>query len=346
LQDFSFIFDRKPNLMSLRVIEITLPAEKKKTILQIAERHKALDTWWTPKNEEVLRTFSILVDRGMHQETLDSLHLHLKDIENWRAVLIPIEGTIPEIEKNSEQPRNKKKFAWRKSLSREELFQEITKGAEGDVIYYAMVILSTIVAAVGLIQDNVAVVIAAMVIAPLLGPNLALAFGGALGNKPLIFNALKTCIGGLGMAVTLSIFIGFFLPVDIQSEQLSSRTIVDYAGIALALASGAAAVLSMATGVSSALVGVMVSVALLPPAAAFGIYLGLGQSYNALQTGILLLTNIVCVGLASQIVLLVMGIRPRTFLEKKEANQSAIVHTSVWIILLILICIVIYFTGS
>lgn len=333
--------------MSLRVIEVTLPAEKKKTILQIAERHEALDTWWTPKNEDGLRTFSILVDRGMQQETLDSLQLHLKDSPSeWRAILLPVEATIPEIEHQTEKSESKRKFAWRKSLSREELYQEITNGAEGDVIYYAMVILSTIVAAVGLIQDNVAVVIAAMVIAPLLAPNLALAFGGALGNKSLIFNALKTCLGGLVMAIIPSIFIGYFLPVDLQSEQLSSRTILDFAGVALALASGAAAVLSMATGVSSALVGVMVSVALLPPAAAFGIYIGLNQMQNALHTGTLLLTNIVCVGLASQIVLFIMGIRPRTFLEKKAANQSTLVHTSVWITLLMLISVLIYFTGN
>jgi uncharacterized hydrophobic protein (TIGR00341 family) len=239
--------------MTLRIIQVTLPAEYKKTILNIAERHEAIDVWWEPKNEDGFRTISILVNRQSQQETLDSIQIHLKDQEKWRAVLLPVEAALPAKIENQD---NEKKFKWRKSLSREELFEEVSGGATGDMIYYIMVFLSTIVAAVGLIQDNVAVVIAAMVIAPLLGPNLALAFGGALGNKALIFNSLKTCLGGLVMAIIPSIFIGYFLDVDLQSEQLSSRTIIDYAAIALALASGAAAVLSMATGVSSALVGV------------------------------------------------------------------------------------------
>lgn len=331
--------------MSLRVIEVTLPAEMKKTILRIADLHEAIDVWWSPKNEDGLRTISILVNRNMQQETLDSIQLHLKDSHDWRAVLLPVEAAVPDIE-NAETKGPKNGFFWRKSLSREELFHEVSGGAEGDLVYYVMVLLSTIVAAVGLIQDNLAVVIAAMVIAPLLGPNLALAFGAALGNKGLIINALRTCAGGLFAAIALSTIIGFFLPVDLQSEQLTSRTIVDYAGIALALASGAAAVLSMATGVSSALVGVMVSVALLPPAAAFGIFIGLGQNYSAIQSGILLLANIVCVGFASQIVLFVMGIRPRTFVEKQAANQSTLVHIGVWIVMLALICTLIYFLKS
>ena len=329
--------------MTLRIIQVTLPAELKKTILNIAERHEAIDVWWEPKNEDGLRTISLLVDRQAQQETLDSIQIHLQDIEKWRAVLLPVEAALPA---KTEDGTKTKKFQWRKSLSREELFEEVAGGANGDLIYYVMVLLSTVVAAVGLIQDNVAVVIAAMVIAPLLGPNLALAFGGALGNKKLILNSLKTCAGGLLMAIIPSILIGFFLPVDLQSEQLSSRTIIDYAAIGLALASGAAAVLSMATGVSSALVGVMVSVALLPPAAAFGIYIGLGQSYNAMGSGTLLLTNIVCVGLSSQIVLFLMGIRPRTISEKRSANHSTMIHTLVWVTLLMMISVIIYFTGQ
>ena len=331
--------------MTLRIIQVTLPAEFKKTILNIAERHEAIDVWWEPKNEDGFRTISILVDRTAQQETLDSIQIHMKDIEKWRAVLLPVEAALPKKVESTNLTKNKK-FKWRKSLSREELFEEVAGGATGDFIYYIMVLLSTIVAAVGLIQDNVAVVIAAMVIAPLLGPNLALAFGGALGNKSLIINSLRTCAGGLVMAIIPSIFIGYFLPVDLQSEQLASRTIIDYAAIGLALASGAAAVLSMATGVSSALVGVMVSVALLPPAAAFGIYIGLGQSYNAMGSGTLLLTNIVCVGLSSQIVLFLMGIRPRTILEKRSANHSTMIHTLVWVTLLALISVIIYFTKT
>ena len=329
--------------MALRIIQITLPAERKKTIQQIAELHEAIDIWWEPKNEDGTRTMSLLVDRSAQQLVLDSIQNHLNGEEKWRAVLLPVEASLPEREKSDTEAAKKKKFAWRKSLSREELYEEVAGGAKTDVIYILMVILSTIVAAIGLINDSVAIVIAAMVIAPLLGPNLALAFGAALGDRDLLFEALKTCLIGLALAILPSIIIGYFLSVDLNSEELLSRTNIDFSSLALALASGAAAVLSMTTGVSSALVGVMVSVALLPPAAAFGIFIGLGQNWNAADSGLLLLTNIVCVGLSSQIVLAFMGIRPRTVYENRAAKESTLTQITVWCILLALICVIIYF---
>jgi uncharacterized hydrophobic protein (TIGR00341 family) len=209
-----------------------------------------------------------------------------------------------------------------------------------------MVLLSTIVAAVGLLQDNVAFVIAAMVIAPLLSPNLALTFGTALGDKGLIFNALKTSFGGLVAALIPCIIIGLLIDINFKSEQLMDRTVIDFASMIVALASGAAAVLSLTTGVSSALVGVMVSVALLPPAAALGIFAGQGEFSFAFDAFLLLLTNLVCIGLSSQIVFYAMGIGPRKFIEQKQANHSRMIQGGVCIILLIIISVIIIFTDA
>lgn len=325
--------------MPLRLIQITIPAERKKSLIDLADRYNAVDVRWESKNEDGLRTVNILVDRDNQQDVLDSIQTQLHDCDDWRAILLPVEASLPKIEKTNNG--EKKKFKWRKSLTREELFQEVSNGAEGDTLFYLMVFLSTIVAAIGLIQDNVAIVIAAMVIAPLLGPNLALAFGTALGDKELISKSLKTCLGGLVAAIIPCIALGYFLPVDMNSHELFSRTDINFAAIILALASGAAAVLSLTTGVSSALVGVMVSVALLPPAAAFGLFIGLNQLGNALDSSLLLMTNLASVGLASQAVLIFMGIRPRTFLEKRAAKQSSLIQVGICILLLAIISVVI-----
>ncbi len=332
--------------MSLRLIEVTLPAERIKTLEKIADKYNAIDLWFTPKNEEGTRIVSILVDRLNQQEILDSIQNNLNDSEGWRAVLLPVEASVPKNEPEFEDNVKKKKFHWRKSLTREELYQEVITGGDGDRIYYLMVILSTIVAAVGLMQDNVAFVIAAMVIAPLLGPNLALAFGSALGEKALIADALKTSAGGLFIAIIPCVAMGYIFDLNINSEQLMGRTVIDFAAIAVALASGAAAVLSMTTGVSSALVGVMVSVALLPPAAAIGLFLGSQMPAYAFDSFLLLITNMVCIGLSSLMVLYLMGIRPRTFLEQRAANQSSIIQIAISITLLSVICVVIFFTDT
>lgn len=183
-----------------------------------------------------------------------------------------------------------------------------------------LVVLSTIVAAIGLIESNVAVVIGAMVIAPLLGPNLAFGLGTALGDISLMRKSALTTSAGISLAVALSVVIGIFWPFDVSSPELAARTNVWLDSVALALASGAAAALSLTTGLSSVLVGVMVAVALLPPAVTLGIMLGLGNINLALGAGLLLAINVVCVNLAIKVVFFLKDIRPRTWWEKRKPN--------------------------
>ena len=74
--------------------------------------------------------------------------------------------------------------------------------------------------AIGLLKDNVAVVIGAMVIAPLLGPNLAMALGTALGDTDLMWKAFKTGLAGMSLALGLSILIGIFWPLNVESREV------------------------------------------------------------------------------------------------------------------------------
>ena len=194
--------------------------------------------------------------------------------------------------------------------------------------------LSAIVAAIGLLNDNVAVIIGAMVIAPLLGPNLAFALGTALGDRRLMFKAMRTNAAGIALTVALGVVIALLWTEGFDAPELLSRTKVGYDGIALALASGAAAVLSLVAGVSSALVGVMVAVALMPPAVAIGIMLGAGNPEGALGAAVLLGVNVVCVNLAAQSVFVAKGIRPRTWWEQKASAASLRINFAMWLVLL------------
>jgi len=202
--------------------------------------------------------------------------------------------------------------------------------------------LSTIVAAIGLIENNVAVVIGAMVIAPLLGPNLALALGTSLGDTPLIWKALQSSFTGLIVAVVLSYGIGVVSPLPLDSPELLARTNVGLDSVALALASGAAAVLSMTTGLPSVLVGVMVAVALLPPAATLGLMLADQQLVQAIGAGLLLAVNIVCVNLAAKLVFLIRGVRPRTWWEKEKARRATVAYIVFWALSLIILLIAVF----
>jgi len=101
--------------------------------------------------------------------------------------------------------------------------------------------------------------------------------------------------------------------------------------MAIALASGAPAALSLVTGVSSALVGVMVAVALLPPTAAIGLLLGACEVPLAMGAFLLLPVNVVSVNLSAQTVLFWRGVRPRTVYEEKEARIGRVVAGVFWV---------------
>jgi uncharacterized hydrophobic protein (TIGR00341 family) len=316
----------------MRIIEVVADAGHTDTLSGIAEQYGAIDAWWSSAAEDGRRTLRMLVAADRSQPIVDALQGALGSSQNARILIMPVDAALPRPKQEEEQESGRK--ASSRSTTREELYDQIEKGARLDINYLLLVFLSTIVAAIGLIEDNVAVVVGAMVIAPLLGPNIALAFATSLGDGALFWRSLKTNLSGLALALLIALAIGLIWPVNLDNRELMARTDVGMDNVALALASGAAAVLSLATGLSSALVGVMVAVALLPPTATLGMMLGSGQTTHAIGAALLLAVNIVCVILAAKIIFLVKGVKPRTWLEKRKARQSQTVYIVVWVVML------------
>lgn len=320
----------------MKLIEVNADSGHVDTVAGIAEHHEAADFRLGFKGEDGRQIMRILIADDRAQAVLDALQKSLSKDSESRIVVLAVEVALP---RPPEKERSKEDAAM---AIREALYEDIEKSARLDSNFLILVVLSTIVASIGLIENNVAVVIGAMVIAPLLGPNLALALGTALGDTKLMWKATRTNGIGLGTAFLLALGIGLIWPVDIKSHELMARTDVGLDSVALALASGAAAVLSITTGLSSVLVGVMVAVALLPPMATLGLMLGAGQFQQALGAALLLAVNIVCVNLAAKVVFLVKGIHPRTWWEKKKANRAMILYLLVWAFTLALLVAVIY----
>ncbi len=317
------------------MIEVTAPDTHRSKIQELAKEHGAIDHWYGVKNRNGRRAVKILVHLEQQQALNDALHKALYKTDNWRITVMPVEATIPRQEENNEpESKSKARNIVRGHLTREELYNDVEKGTALNTNFILFVILAALVCAIGLIENNVAVVIGAMVIAPLLGPNLALSFGAALGDKILMGKALKANMIGLGLTLSLSTLAGFILPIPLNSAELLARTDVGFDSIALALASGAAAVLSLITGLSGALVGVMVAVALMPPAVTFGLMLGAGHGPEAYGAGLLLAANIICVSLSAQLVFLWKGIKPRTWYMRKKSKQSVKLTVAFWIIML------------
>lgn len=314
------------NTRLMKYVEVIANSGSADTVAAIAEKVQAVDFRLSAIGSDDMQAMRILVSDGKLQTTLDTLQNLLGAQPTARIIVLPVEVTLP---KPDESTDTKQKAA---TGARESLYEEVAGSVRLDSTFLLLVLLSTVVAAIGLIKDNIAVVIGAMVIAPLLGPNLALSLGTALGDMALIRKSVRTLLAGIFLAVLLSAGFGLFWPVPLDSNELLSRTDASLDSIVLALASGAAASLSLTTGLSGVLVGVMVAVALLPPAATVGIMLGAGQPGPAMGAALLLAINIVCVNLAGKLVFVVKGISPRILPEKEKARRAMLRSIVAWII--------------
>lgn len=336
--------------MPLRQIEVVIPVEGKDDFDQLLN-DDSVEHYWNEHSDSGY-LLKALVDANKTEIFLDRAEQLMGKKDGYRLIMQDVEATLPRIEKelkNEGDEDQEDTDLWQKPLqtvrvSREELYNEITESVNLSGVYIALVTFSTIVAALGMLRDSSAIVIGAMVIAPLLGPNVALALSTTLGDSSLFIKSVKTNIIGIGVALMLSIILGFILNVDVSVYQIASRTQVHLSDIALALASGAAGVLAYTIGMSAAVIGVMVAVALLPPLVTAGLLIGdmqWGLAYYAL---LLLTTNVICVNLAAVATFTVQGVRPRTWYKAEKAKRVNKIALSLWIVLLLILGFLIFIT--
>jgi uncharacterized hydrophobic protein (TIGR00341 family) len=325
----------------LRLIEMVLPADQVAEAKELLQERPLVDVWYDQLSEtQVL--IKILVELEQTEELLDSLEKYFSVVEGFRLILLPVAASIPRIEEEkpkeeeSPSPENQKRQAER--VSREELYTQIADTIKVTRTYYVMVLLSTIVAAIGLMQDNIPVVIGAMVIAPLLGPNMAMALATTLGDKELAKNSLKVTLGGIGAGLALSVLMGIILNVDPTIPAIMARTKIAASEVVLALAAGSAGTLAFTTAVPATLIGVMVAVALLPPLVTLGLLLGSAHFLLAAGALWLLLTNLICINLAGVVTFWLQGVQPLNWWEAsiaKRAIRISIIFCGVLLVVLI-----------
>lgn len=304
--------------MSLRLVEALVEAERGLATTKIISAHAPLSV-----TQEMLSGSRVLVRAVLSAENLepllDELEDELGDDSDFRVLLLAVEATLP-------RPREPSTAASpaatgsQQRVSREELYTELAGAARITPIFLTTVALSTVVAAIGLIRDSVAVIIGAMVIAPLLGPNMALALGCVLGDLRLMARAAVTSVAGMGVALALATLIGvIFGPAG--GREIADRSLVQVTDVVLALAAGAAGAIAVSTGAPTALIGVMVAVALLPPLVAFGLLLA-RVDVEAAGAAVLLAINVTAIILAAVATFVAQGVRPRSTTEAGLARRA------------------------
>lgn len=344
--------------MPLRLIEAVLPTDRLDEVEEALERVSILGMWAIPlaDGETAVR---ILCSSEETETVTDLLSDRFGEREGFRILLLAVQATVPgpkeeEEEEGVEGEGRREEGAGEGEgaegpparISREELYQDVYEGAQLSPVYLATVALSALVAAVGLLRGDVAVIIGAMVIAPLLGPNVALALASTLGDQELAIRAGKVLAGGVTAALGVSVIIGAVFGADPEVPELLARTRIRLADIAVALAAGSAGTLAYTTGLPAAVIGVMVAVALLPPLVATGLLAGAGQGTLALGAFLLLIGNIACINLAGVGTFLAQRVRPRSWWEADKAKRAARIALSAWLGMLAVLVVIILLIGS
>ncbi len=191
---------------------------------------------------------------------------------------------------------------------RKEVVERISIGANGGVDFFVMMLLAATLASLGLLQGSTAVVIGAMLVAPLMGPLVAGGLSLAQGNFKLFRSAMF--VSGLGVVIGLaaSLFFGALNPGFEPSMEIEARGDPDILDLVIALASGMVAAYAMGRpNVSGTLAGVAIAAALLPPLAVVGIGLTNNQPIVAGYAAILFATNMVAIILGAALVFRLLG---------------------------------------
>lgn len=337
--------------MNYRMLELIVPEQSVDEAIETINENHVLG-FWTEHINDGHSKIRILVDAALSETVSDALSDRFDNSEGFRIMLFEVEATLPQPNQNDEEEIEEEKkdseeeeetinsFVGR--ISREELYSDISTGSNLTMVYVGMVLLSTVVACVGLLRSDVAIIIGAMVIAPLLAPNVGMALSATLGDIDLGWKALKTNLAGLFASISVALIMGALITFDPETNQLISRATVTLSDIIIALAAGSAGVLAFTGGMSAAIIGVMVAVALLPPLATFGLFLGAGHISLALGALVLTVTNLICINLAGVLTFLVQGIRPRQWWEAEKAKKASRYAIAIWFVLLTIFAVIIW----
>ncbi len=197
-------------------------------------------------------------------------------------------------------------------IEQQELVWQERKNSISDLDYIVLILVSAILATLGLILNSPAVIIGAMLVAPLMQPLAAFSVGLTTARTPLLRRTLTTLIEGIVLALLVSIVLGTLLPVDTPTDEMLSRgnpTLVD---AVVALASGVVAAYATARkGIPAALAGVAIAAALMPPVCTIGLGFAFRDADLALGAALLFITNITFIVVAGGVVFVWLGMRPQ-----------------------------------
>ena len=186
------------------------------------------------------------------------------------------------------------KFVWLKTSPQrvESVIRDIEFGSEPRFSFYAMLLVSSLIASIGLIANSTAVIIGAMLVSPLMTPIFGITLAMLRGDSTLFWKALSAEVLGVIIAVGVAFLIGL-LPLAIEATpEMLARTKPNLLDLMVAVFAGFAGTFAIIDErVSPALPGVAIATAIVPPLSNTGLCLALGAYSGALGSFTLFIAN-------------------------------------------------------
>ncbi|WP_336327849.1 TIGR00341 family protein [Halovenus sp. HT40] len=315
----------------MRLVQITIPSGKRETLLSTLDDE---EVDYVVADETSGREYAgiayIPLPTNAVEPVLESLREAGLDDSSYTVVMeanTVVSRKFDELEdRYSEEPDEDQ-------IARDELVAAADSLAPSMRTYVIMTIVSALVATAGLLLDSAAVVVGSMVIAPLVGPAMAASVGTVVNDREMFIRGVWLQILGLLLAIGTAFVFAFVVRqthlvpplTDVTAiPEVRERVAPDFLSLVIAIGAGVAGIVSLTTGVSAALVGVMIAVALIPPAATVGIGLAWGQPMVSLSSVVLVLVNVLSINLAALVVLWYSGYRPEHWFRRSDAKRATI----------------------
>ena len=195
-----------------------------------------------------------------------------------------------------------------------EIYQDADESRQFDVVYFAMLVLSCLIALLGLLLNSPAVIIGAMLISPLMGPILACGFALTAADWVIGKKAARNVALSVAEAIVIAVIATRISPLREATPEILARTNPNLMDLLIAFFSGIAGTLALASRKTAMTIlpGVAIATALIPPLATVGY--GIGTAQGAIASGALMLflTNFAAIVLSAGLIFLLIGVRPQS----------------------------------
>jgi uncharacterized hydrophobic protein (TIGR00341 family) len=322
----------------LKQVQITVPYEKTEAVFDFLLDGLSIKNImkFNADNAHVLQ-FRIPDDSV--NETIEGLKSRGVGVEYGFIDILDLKASLP---RETEEAASDTKIQREAALAVEEIYENVKKQSSLSFDYIAFVVLAAVMAGFGLIQNNITVIVASMLLSPLMGPMLGVALGYVVRDRALFVKGTKNEMIGIVLSLSVGVVMALVMPLldpnsittilnDVQGgvlTEITRRGSISAIDFGVAIFSGAAVAVSITRGDMSSLVGVAISAALMPPAvnAAMMTVLGIALGHTGVlavggMSFLLLCMNILVIDLAAVVM---FRVKKLSSIANKSATWTAV----------------------